>query len=740
MKSNQKGLDIFEMSASARDKEIAQLKQKINEVNTSLSQPGAFDFKYDDEILRACSNLDITQKLEKLDDSLSTIVDKLNLASQEIDKKSVRPQVEVIDKLKKRLSNFVELRDGMRYLNIDYSKLRIPYKVHAERLLKLRNLKESALKSNDYDAEVPEPKILQGYSDEVEMEVERFVRFLYALFDSFAYVVKDDDGYTKLSINSDDSDLMTDVCRALQLLDSFDEKFLSLIDVIWSEFCETFLSAAEPEEQFMLEKELPSTMHFTVNTQFTASEKQNPSKLLHCLNMFFSSLKNALEKVKFDGRPICEMIGANLGGRLVEKFVLRLCAAAANSKVLDEKMSRKYQKLVEDFDKSMKSLGFFVDNSFSASEVFSRSSRLIVNQRCRVFLASARAQVFKPSIDLIRVKGVDFDWSKDEAEIDRQLAELSISRDELIKGPEEDKFFAFKECSISASTQKIVSIFGELLKLSNDSTNEMEALNYFQAALVIIDTFLVSTPRLHQQTLLTIPQSGAVFYNDCHYIFHALMCYKMNMKLKTTDMQYYDFGNTFKSLRQSAVKILDHHINAAKRQLSTTLSEPDLFTNINAKRAACDRILNACTMQIEQLAKVWREVMSGVVYELSIGSLVAHLLHLLSNTVLQKEDITANDAEVLGQMLPSVLNKMRTLMKIDDEEGIYVVCRTQYFRINEIVFCLNSNLLEISDRWCEGIGPMAVWMKPSEVKGLICALFQNTERRADVLKKIKTRN
>jgi hypothetical protein len=42
-------------------------------------------------------------------------------------------------------------------------------------------------------------------------------------------------------------------------------------------------------------------------------------------------------------------------------------------------------------------------------------------------------------------------------------------------------------------------------------------------------------------------------------------------------------------------------------------------------------------MQIEQLASVWKEVMSGVVFEISIGSLVAHLLHLLANIVLSKE-------------------------------------------------------------------------------------------------------
>jgi hypothetical protein len=75
-------------------------------------------------------------------------------------------------------------------------------------------------------------------------------------------------------------------------------------------------------------------------------------------------------------------------------------------------------------------------------------------------------------------------------------------------------------------------------------------------------------------------------------------------------------------------------------------------------------------LQIEQLASVWKEVMSNVVFELSIGSLVAHLLHLLSNAVIVKEDITASDAEQLGQMLPAVLAKLRALMKV----GFWCFC------------------------------------------------------------------
>jgi hypothetical protein len=70
--------------------------------------------------------------------------------------------------------------------------------------------------------------------------------------------------------------------------------------------------------------------------------------------MFFTALKNTLEEVRVGSYSICSLIGTNLGSRLVEKFVLRLCAAAANSKVLDDEKNKKLQKLVEDFDASMK--------------------------------------------------------------------------------------------------------------------------------------------------------------------------------------------------------------------------------------------------------------------------------------------------------------------------------------------------------------------------------------------------
>ena len=54
-----------------------------------------------------------------------------------------------------------------------------------------------------------------------------------------------------------------------------------------------------------------------------------------------------------------------------------------------------------------------------------------------------------------------------------------------------------------------------------------------------------------------------------------------------------------------------------------------------------------------------------------------------------------------------------------------------------IIVVLNASLLEIDDCWVSGKGPLAKEFTPDEVKRLIRALFQNTDRRAGVLSRIK---
>lgn len=62
---------------------------------------------------------------------------------------------------------------------------------------------------------------------------------------------------------------------------------------------------------------------------------------------------------------------------------------------------------------------------------------------------------------------------------------------------------------------------------------------------------------------------------------------------------------------------------------------------------------------------------------------------------------------------------------------------SSFGRLQELRHVLGASLAEIADRWTDGQGPLAAVFGADDVKQMIRALFQNTDRRAAVLAKIK---
>lgn len=105
------------------------------------------------------------------------------------------------------------------------------------------------------------------------------------------------------------------------------------------------------------------------------------------------------------------------------------------------------------------------------------------------------------------------------------------------------------------------------------------------------------------------------------------------------------------------------------------------------------------------------------------------------------EDISSDDAKHLECLLTLIQDKAGGLFE-SDEQGINVKVELQrnvpkWLRFCELITILNASLLEIADRWADGKGPLANEFSATEVKQMIRALFQNTERRANILTKIK---
>lgn len=57
-------------------------------------------------------------------------------------------------------------------------------------------------------------------------------------------------------------------------------------------------------------------------------------------------------------------------------------------------------------------------------------------------------------------------------------------------------------------------------------------------------------------------------------------------------------------------------------------------------------------------------------------------------------------------------------------------------KLQQLKMILNASLQEITEQWCDGAGILTAHYKADEIRHLIRALFQNTDRRASALAKI----
>ena len=60
-------------------------------------------------------------------------------------------------------------------------------------------------------------------------------------------------------------------------------------------------------------------------------------------------------------------------------------------------------------------------------------------------------------------------------------------------------------------------------------------------------------------------------------------------------------------------------------------------------------------------------------------------------------------------------------------------------RLKELTAMLPANLGQVSDRWADGLGPLALCFTADEVIGLVLAMFERTGRRDELVGRIRRR-
>ncbi|XP_069704525.1 centromere/kinetochore protein zw10 homolog [Periplaneta americana] len=386
----------------------------------------------------------------------------------------------------------------------------------------------------------------------------------------------------------------------------------------------------------------------------------------------------------------------------------------------------------EKFQVYLTEIGFLGSSNQSILEYARNVDVLFANKACQILLGQAREIMKKDLHDMMEVGPViaaghlDEEHTKDKVESLKPEFKLN------------DNTFQFPKCQISKSTHELMTLVYNVLGEATRST-DFCSVRLFCTARNIFELYSAVVPTHHKRFLETIPQQVALFHNNCMYLAHCLMTLGHEYSrecpsiLKTHTTTFID---QVTMLRELGTDVFLKYMQGQRKQILDILRESGLATLGEDPKItpSIEKAIRQCLRQLELLQTVWRSVLPEVVYCKTLGCLLNALVEELIIRVTTVEDVPAATAIHLVTVFGVVIDRAPQVFQEPKEVHRFV---KQWRKFKELVLILGASLRDIDDRWSDGKGPLAHEFSADEVKQLIRALFQNTERRSAILARIK---
>ncbi|CAG5132537.1 unnamed protein product [Candidula unifasciata] len=303
-----------------------------------------------------------------------------------------------------------------------------------------------------------------------------------------------------------------------------------------------------------------------------------------------------------------------------------------------------------------------------------------------------------------------------------------------------DNTLRMPRCRISENIQTLMTLAYDTLHEATESSPEC-ATQMFYAVRSLFELFYHVVPTHHIQQFENFPQVAALHHNNCMFIAHHLLTlgHQFAPKLPLPDNKTY--VDLIQKIRHSGVQVFVFQVNQQHDLLLQYLDGAEGFASVDKDMnfAVANKAVKQVLLQLSHLHKIWKPVLPVAVYKRAMGKLIGCVVEKVSYSITSLEDIAQEAAHRLTQLLAPLEQESGEFMTWPGEVASAELLRhvPGWVRLTELKFMLGANLSAISDRWAEGMGPLAVSFSPVEVKQLIRALFQNTDRRATILATIR---
>ncbi|KPP71949.1 centromere/kinetochore protein zw10-like [Scleropages formosus] len=475
----------------------------------------------------------------------------------------------------------------------------------------------------------------------------------------------------------------------------------------------------------------------TLQLEETSAEHTSPSqvytRLLAVLRVLHAHMFDVTVGEKKVSIVLGDMIWEEMSDCIIRECLLY--SIPSNSSQLS-----KYSMVIketEEFEKTLKELKYLTMDSTDLLQYARNVNSHFASKKCQDVIVAARNLMTseihntvkispESKLSLPRLPSLD---SKDNAkqEADRKRppsADTPALENEKQLG---QRTLCLPVCRISESVQQLMELTLATLSETVGSSSQC-AIQLFYTVRNIFQLFYDVVPTYHKENLLKFPHLAAIHHNNCMFIAHHLLTlghqFRPHLPQPLSDGAA-TFVDLVPSFRRLGTECFLAQMNAQKAEMLERLSTARNFANLDDEE------------NYSAASKAVRQVSDTSV-------LPDHERTLLSEFTKRVTDISTEDGDHLHTLCQTIIdegplvflplpdeNKNR---KYQEEVPIYV---KKWMSFKELAIVLQANLQEIVDRWADGKGPLALEFTSNEVKNLIRALFQNTERRAVALTKIK---
>lgn len=480
---------------------------------------------------------------------------------------------------------------------------------------------------------------------------------------------------------------------------------------------------------------------------------ENTTTVLQCLSANLLCLKT-----KEDGEETLMTVFSDHIRDAFLQLLIDNCLALSvpkNQKELDN--YKEVASLIKSYENSLRRIAFIPSQSdlnLPASELSVYALKVsfhFANRRCTDILCQARSLMLKDTHNTVEVNGSDIhefgllikDKKDDTNPKDMRMVRASLKPSKSLS----DRTLLLPKCRISQSVKGIMRLAYSILKEASLAEPQC-AIRLVSTVQNIFELYAAIVPTYHKESLESVPQLSAVFYNDCMYLAHHLLTLGFHFSSLSSCASKIGKVMTFVDqvpiLRRlggvcylAQLKCQNDHILQCLEPLRTFAVTTGADKHRNVEKAI-KQVLHL----LFHLKKIWN-VLPWNTLRQSLYKLVNSMIKELTAIICTMEDISEDDSmslkllcELLSEQIPQLFRKDEE--EVEEEEDMsWQKQVSKSSRLSEMIIFLSSNLKEIVSRWSEGKGPLAVAFTITEVKGLIRALFQNTEHRAQAIMQIR---